>query len=257
MCLAGTAVSVVAHHAFAAEFDANKPVKFTGTVTKMEWVNPHVWLHMDVKKPDGTVEAWAFEAGTPNVLFRRGFTKESLMPGTRGQGRRLPGEGRHAARERPRPDVRRRQEAVPGVVGHGRPVRAGAPGRRHDDKPQVARSSQRVTLRPGCSSASRDLVAVARARSLPPAILFTAGLLAFALYPPVRQNPRLLWSFLGTGAVLLAWTVVLLASALRTHRVLHAGDRAATAALRAGVRPHVDLSVLGLVLAAGLRLRAI
>jgi hypothetical protein len=82
LCLAGTAVSVAAHHAFSAEFDANKPVEFTGTVTRMEWTNPHVWLHMDVKKPDGTVEAWAFEAGTPNVLFRRGFTKESLKPGT-------------------------------------------------------------------------------------------------------------------------------------------------------------------------------
>ena len=81
-CLAGTAVSVVAHHAFAAEFDANKPVTFTGTVTKMEWVNPHVWLHMDVKRPDGTIESWAFEAGTPNVLFRRGFTKASLLTGT-------------------------------------------------------------------------------------------------------------------------------------------------------------------------------
>ena len=81
LCLAGTAVSVVAHHAFAAEFDANKPVEFTGTVTKMEWTNPHVWMHLDVKKPDGTVESWAFEAGTPNVLFRRGFTKESLAAG--------------------------------------------------------------------------------------------------------------------------------------------------------------------------------
>lgn len=81
VCLVGTAVSVVAHHAFAAEFDANKPVTFSGTVTKMEWLNPHVWLHINVKKADGTVEGWAFEAGTPNVLFRRGFTKASLMPG--------------------------------------------------------------------------------------------------------------------------------------------------------------------------------
>ena len=81
--LAGTAVPLVAHHAFAAEFDAKKPVDFTGTITKMEWTNPHVWLHMDVKKPDGTVESWAFEAGTPNVLFRRGFTKASMLPGTK------------------------------------------------------------------------------------------------------------------------------------------------------------------------------
>jgi hypothetical protein len=81
ICLAGTTVPMVAHHAFSAEFDANRPVEFTGIVTKMEWTNPHVWLHMDVKKPDGTTESWAFEAGTPNVLFRRGFTKASLMPG--------------------------------------------------------------------------------------------------------------------------------------------------------------------------------
>ena len=76
------APTVSAHHAFAAEFDANKPVSFRGTITKMEWVNPHAWLHVDVKKADGTVENWAIEAGTPNVLFRRGFTKESLVPGT-------------------------------------------------------------------------------------------------------------------------------------------------------------------------------
>jgi hypothetical protein len=80
MCAGATRVS--AHHAFAAEFDANKSVNFKGTVTKMEWINPHTWLHVDVKKPDGTVENWAIEAGTPNVLFRRGFTKESLLPGT-------------------------------------------------------------------------------------------------------------------------------------------------------------------------------
>jgi uncharacterized protein DUF6152 len=80
--LAGAAVPLRAHHAFAAEFDSAKPVKFKGTVTKMEWLNPHVWLHIDVKEPDGKVENWAFEAGTPNVLFRRGFTKTSLLPGT-------------------------------------------------------------------------------------------------------------------------------------------------------------------------------
>ena len=82
LAMSGWASSASAHHAFAAEFDANKPVKFTGKVTKMEWVNPHAWLHVDVKQPDGTVENWAVEAGTPNVLYRRGFTKDSLLAGT-------------------------------------------------------------------------------------------------------------------------------------------------------------------------------
>jgi Family of unknown function (DUF6152) len=72
---------VIAHHAFSAEFDADRPVKFRGTVTKMEWVNPHAWIHIDVKKPDGTTEEWMIEAGTPNTLFRRGLTKQSLQPG--------------------------------------------------------------------------------------------------------------------------------------------------------------------------------
>ncbi len=72
-----------AHHAFAAEFDANKPVRFEkAKVTRMEWVNPHVWIHIDVIHPDGTTEKWAIEAGTPNALFRRGFTKDALLPGT-------------------------------------------------------------------------------------------------------------------------------------------------------------------------------
>ena len=73
---------VYAHHAFAAEFDSNKPVNFKGTVTRVEWVNPHVWIHVEVKGPDGKVEPWAIEGGTPNVLFRRGFTKQSLTAGT-------------------------------------------------------------------------------------------------------------------------------------------------------------------------------
>jgi hypothetical protein len=72
----------LAHHAFAAEFDAKKPVKLQGTVTKMEWINPHAWIHIDVKKSDGTVEEWMIEAGTPNTLLRRGFTKDSLKAGT-------------------------------------------------------------------------------------------------------------------------------------------------------------------------------
>ena len=78
--LAGAPAS--AHHAFAAEFDAKKPVKLRGTVTKMEWINPHAWVHIDVKKDDGSVEEWMIEAGTPNTLLRRGFTRDSLKPGT-------------------------------------------------------------------------------------------------------------------------------------------------------------------------------
>ncbi|MCY4660261.1 MAG: DUF6152 family protein [Acidobacteria bacterium] len=83
LMMAGTDAPVEAHHAFAAEFDADRPVNFEGTVTKMEWVNPHVWIHLEVDLPDGTTENWAFEGGTPNVLFRRGFTRRSMMPGTR------------------------------------------------------------------------------------------------------------------------------------------------------------------------------
>ena len=79
----GAATPLLAHHAFAAEFDAKRPLKVEGTLTRMDWTNPHVWLHIAVTKPDGTVENWAFEAGTPNVLFRRGFTKDSLQPGTK------------------------------------------------------------------------------------------------------------------------------------------------------------------------------
>ena len=77
----GTPVSISAQHVFVAEFDANSPIQMKGTVTKMEWVNPHVWVHIDVKASDGTVEQWAIEVGTPSVLFRRGFTRDSLLPG--------------------------------------------------------------------------------------------------------------------------------------------------------------------------------
>jgi hypothetical protein len=76
----GAAVS--AHHSFAAEFDANAPVQLRGTVVKVEWINPHTWIHIDVKDPDGKTVRWMIEGGTPNTLLRRGLTRTSLPEGT-------------------------------------------------------------------------------------------------------------------------------------------------------------------------------
>src|SRR3982751_1508985 len=82
LVVVAAAVPVLAHHSFAAEFDAQQPVKLRGTVTKMEWINPHPWIHIDVKTPDGKVEQWMVEGGAPNALLRRGWNKNSLPPGT-------------------------------------------------------------------------------------------------------------------------------------------------------------------------------
>ena len=77
------AVSLSAHHSFSAEFDSTKQVTLEGVVAMMEWVNPHSWLHIDVKKPDGTVERWKIEGGSPSVLFRLGWNRNSLPVGTK------------------------------------------------------------------------------------------------------------------------------------------------------------------------------
>ena len=77
-----TTAMAVAHHSFSAEYDAKMPVTLKGTVIKMEWINPHSWIHLAVKNPDGTTTEWMIESGTPNTLVRRGFTKQSLLPGT-------------------------------------------------------------------------------------------------------------------------------------------------------------------------------
>jgi len=74
---------VLAHHAFSAEFDAKKPVHLEGVVSKLEFINPHAWIHIDVQGPDGKVSSWMIEAGSPNVLLRRGFTKNTVATGTR------------------------------------------------------------------------------------------------------------------------------------------------------------------------------
>ena len=76
------AAPMFAHHAFAAEFDAQKPVKLKGTVVKVEFINPHSWIHMDVKDADGKVTRWMVEGGSPNALFRRGVNKDALPQGT-------------------------------------------------------------------------------------------------------------------------------------------------------------------------------
>jgi hypothetical protein len=80
LLVAGSPAS--AHHAFSAEFDADQPVQLRGTVVRVEWINPHTWIHIDVRGEDGATERWMIEGGTPNTLFRQGITRDSLPLGT-------------------------------------------------------------------------------------------------------------------------------------------------------------------------------
>ena len=74
-------VPLLSHHAFSSEFDANKPVKLKGTVSRIEWINPHTWIHVDVKETDGKITKWMVEGGSPNALIRRGVTSQLLKVG--------------------------------------------------------------------------------------------------------------------------------------------------------------------------------
>ena len=117
------------HHAFGAEFDPDAPIRLQGKVVKLEWVNPHAWIHIEVAKPDGTKEVWMVEGGTPNTLLRRGLDRAMIADGYRHRARRrrLSDQGSLAeARQRPRRHVHRRPQDVHGLVGHRRAARTAA-----------------------------------------------------------------------------------------------------------------------------------
>ena len=108
-----------AHHAFQAEFDDKKPVKLTGKVTEMEWINPHAWIHIDVTGPDGKVTNWMVECGSPNIMLRRGFYQAVARSGDGAHHSGLSGQERAEQSQRQQRDVQGRQEAVRGRIEPG------------------------------------------------------------------------------------------------------------------------------------------
>ena len=113
---------MIAHHAFSAEFDSTKPVRIRGKITRMEWINPHAWMHLDVTQDDGTVESWMIEAGPPGALVRRGWNRDSVVAGTEVlvEGyRALDGSNRANGRDVTFPDGRR---LFAGSTGTGAPI---------------------------------------------------------------------------------------------------------------------------------------
>ena len=133
--VAAAGARVAAHHAFGAEFDPDAPLRLQGKIVRLEWVNPHTWIHMEIAKPDGTAEVWAVEGGTPNTLLRRGLTRDTLKIGTEiiVDGYQTKDHSLKRANGR---DVTftERAEDLHGLVGHRRPERRPRPNRAAQEK---------------------------------------------------------------------------------------------------------------------------
>ena len=115
--LVAAAAPVVAHHSFAAEYDSSKPITLKGTVTRVEWTNPHARFYVDVKDEGGSVTNWNLELASPNVLARQGWTRNSLKIRRPDHGGRVDGQGRIQDGERQARHPRRRQEGVRRIAG--------------------------------------------------------------------------------------------------------------------------------------------